>query len=169
MSFDPGSVTIDPGVHDVGIALWRGPELVAAELIRDGGQPIEQLAAATGRWANSSAAWNWIDILEIVVERPQIYAQNKLKGDPNDLIMVAIVAGHCAQAIVRYVPRATVHYLWPAQWKGQLPKKVSVERTIKLLTSEEHERVRLPTASLQHNVWDAAGIGLHWHKRKRGS
>jgi len=167
MSWDPGTITIDPGAHDIGVALWRGTELINATLIRDEGRPVGELAHAVGIWANSAAAWAGVSIETVVVERPQVYHQNKLVGDPNDLITIALAAGHCAQAILRHAPRAAVHYLRPAQWKGQLPKAVSVQRTKETITDDERERVALPAPSLRHNVWDAVGIGLYWHKRKR--
>jgi len=160
------TVTIDPGVHSAGIALWDtsdGVELHAAALVRTKG--------GWGDLANVVALWveeQYVEVAEVIIEKPQIYAQHKLKGDPNDLITLAIAAGAIVMSVCTQHPDAVIHTIKPYQWKGQIPKGISVQRIQDQLMPLERESVCLPTAkSLQHNVWDAVGIGLYWFRQQR--
>ncbi|MDC0712736.1 hypothetical protein POL68_30015 [Stigmatella sp. ncwal1] len=90
----------------------------------------------------------------------QIYMAGKSKGGSKDLIELAGIVGRvsCARGAsfeASYLPR---------EWRGTLDGGVMEER-IKGRINErpvERARVRLPRAAdKQHNVWDAAGVGLH--------
>ncbi len=159
-------VSIDPGVRDAGVALWDDDhELRAAKLIRcrHGGWPA--LAAMVADWVEHS----YLDIQHIVIEQPQVYVQSRQKGNPNYLIALAMAAGAIAMAVLDRHPDASIVTVLPAVWKGNTPKDIHNERTKKLISPVEHEQISLPSAkSLQHNVWDAVGIGLHLLQRKRG-
>lgn len=93
-----------------------------------------------------------------VVECPQIYRASKAPGDPNDLIKVAILVG-------RYVERldqanVPVRLVKPAEWKGQVPKKIHNARVKGALQTAELARLaklELPE-SREHNVIDAIGL-----------
>lgn len=97
---------------------------------------------------------------EIVIELPQVYRAAQSKGDPNDLIKVALQVGRWMErAIVRRVP---VHLVKPNEWKGQVRKEIHHERVRKLLHSPELDFVnstRLPETKA-HNMLDAVGLGL---------
>lgn len=159
-------MTIDPGVRDVGVAAWEDDGLLyGAWLVRSKREGWNALPHKIVECVEGT----FLDIDEIVVEVPQVYVQRKLKGDPNDLIMVAVSAGAMAMALQNQYEEARIHLLRPSDWKGQTPKDISIERIKAQLTLYEQSRVSLPSAkTLQHNVWDAVGIGLHWHRRKRG-
>jgi len=90
----------------------------------------------------------------LVCEWPQIYTSGKGKGDPNDLIPLAVICGMLA---AQY-PSASVYTYAPREWKGQVPKRVMVTRVLGRLSDEE---LALLTTS-DHNAIDAIGIGL-WH------
>lgn len=155
-------ISIDPGVNEIGIASWSGTELAGAALIKKNGDWLSLVRDAT-IWVLDWA----MDVNIVVIEKPQVYRQHLLKGDPNDLISLAIVVGAIANDFKREWPSVYVEMLLPREWKGQTPKKVSVERTQCALTPRETRKVELPKAkSLHHNVWDAVGIGLHWTGRK---
>ena len=85
------------------------------------------------------------------VERPQVYSQRKWRGDPNDLVGVALVAG----AVAALFP--PVDFVLPHTWKGSAPKDVVAERVRGALSEEELRR--LPP-KMRHDVWDAVGLGL---------
>jgi len=151
--------SIDPGVNTVGVAVWDGAELSRAFLVRT---EHEQ-----AWW---SVVWQTVVALRcypisdsvLVIEKPQIYVRSRSKGDPNDLIDLALVGGAIAGATR---PAEVVLYR-PAEWKGQVPKPVMIERIKRSLSESERERVEIPKVrSLEHNVWDAVGIGL-FHLRK---
>ena len=159
-------VSIDPGVHDAGVALWDDDhELIDATLVRSKSGGWGLLAGLVVHWVES----HFLDIRDIVVEQPQVYPQNRQKGDPNDLIAIALSAGATAMAISIQYPEAKIVMLLPATWKGQTPKEISNKRTKNQLGVVERSRIDLPRAkTLQHNVFDAIGIGLYWLRRKRG-
>lgn len=107
-------------------------------------------------------------ITDIVTEVPQIYRARNSKGNPNDLIGLAVQCGWLeglAQCL--YIP--TVYLVRPREWKGQIPKEISRKRSQQQLSEHELERAdsllfKL-AAGKQHNAWDAIGIGL-WYCRK---
>ncbi|KKL26854.1 hypothetical protein LCGC14_2391090, partial [marine sediment metagenome] len=128
MAGRPVIIAIDPGVKLAGVATHEDGELTSAFLVKG----VDALNTASCVW-NELIGQFPIDILngaELVVEKPQVYRQNLLRGDPNDLIDVAImgsaIAAHFSN-VVWYLPR---------EWKGQMPKSV-VERLIKEELSPE--------------------------------
>lgn len=159
-------LSIDPGVRNAGVALWSaGPAgsfylLESATLIEASGDRWLSLAHDIADWASNYA------LDQVIVEKPQVYVQAKLKGDPNDLVTLALAVGAIAMALVNTQTGFDLRCVYPREWKGQTPKVISVERSKMALTSTEHMRVRLPKQkSLHHNVWDAVGIGL-WATRR---
>jgi hypothetical protein len=99
----------------------------------------------------------------VAVEVPQIYGPRQQKR-PNDLIKVALLVGALGGLLPESLP---IKEYRPSNWKGQVPKKIMVERIKAKLSAEERGRVLLPSAkSEEHNVYDAVGIGLHFCKRR---
>lgn len=149
--------SVDPGTRESGVALWDAVSgrLTHAFLIKAGG------------WiAMASAVKEAIPACDrLVIEIPQIYVRSRSKGDPNDLIKLAA----CAGAIVGRLPSGVeILCARPADWKGQTPKEVTRSRCLTALSPDEIRSVRLPSAKgLQHNVWDAVGLGL-WYLRRLG-
>ena len=90
----------------------------------------------------------------IVVELPRSYPGSRV--NPGDLITLAYragqVVGRCRGAFTK------VRTLFPADWKGQTPKRVMNQRVLARLDEAE----RAAVAMMDHNVLDAVGIGL-WH------
>jgi hypothetical protein len=95
-----------------------------------------------------------------VLERPQIYRAGKSKGDPNDLITLAIQLG-------RYVDRleragVVCRLVTPTSWKGQVPKDIHHKRIEGSLSPRDARAVLdgldgIPSGK-QHNVLDAIGL-----------
>lgn len=96
---------------------------------------------------------------DIVIEKPQVYRATRSKGDPNDLIDLAILVG-------RYVERCNgdVTLVTPAEWKGQVPKHIHARRILDALTDGERRVATVESAKLskssRHNMIDAIGLGL---------
>jgi len=162
-------LSIDPGVKHAGVAYWMEHSglyyLELAYLATLAGTPTlarsvsEMPQACELGHVQPSASFARCD--HVVVELPQVYSRDKSKGDPNDLIKVAAVAG----AISKGVFAEARSFVLPAEWKGAAPKLVTEARCRNYLTDSELEKIILPTKSLQHNVWDAIGIGL-WYLKK---
>jgi hypothetical protein len=100
----------------------------------------------------------WNVITEAVCELPQVYRAAQSKGDPNDLIKVAVGVGRWQErAESRNIPWKT--YL-PNEWKGQAPKDVHHNRAMRQLSEEESRRIPDMAVSLRHNMMDAVALGL---------
>lgn len=128
-------ISVDPGVKGCGWALWGGATLI------DCGYGEVPRHDSTG----------------LVIELPQVYYGAKQKGDANDLVSLAFAAGKIASRFVCYT---TVK---PRDWKGTVKKEVMLKRILSKLTDGELTILKglgLPK-SLEHNVVDAVGIGLH--------
>lgn len=152
------AATIDPGVNEIGVAIWEGPWLVQAFLVRR--LRDEHFYSMIIKLRQLMPTY----ITRLAIEKPRVYAPSRSKGDPNDLIDLAFVAG---ATIYAAQPKEVIE-IYPATWKGQVPKPVMVERVKSALTPKELPLVELPRAkSLQHNVWDAVGIGLYLLREKR--
>lgn len=115
----------------------------------------------------------------VVIEKPQVYRGRASKGDPNDLISLAILVGQYTE---RYASRGVpVDHVIPHTWKGSLPPGVCLSRIVEALTWSERavlDTVISPLArkplgpdtleeGKRHNVIDAVGIGLWSMKRSR--
>jgi hypothetical protein len=103
------------------------------------------------------------------MEYPQIYRRERgSKGEnPNDLLDVACVAG----AILATVRALQFYLVYPAAWKGQVPKAIHNERVCKHLAPDELrtlEAAKVPSR-LKNNAIDAIGIGLWYLGRIRGT
>lgn len=155
-------VSIDPGVCDCGVALWENNELTAAWLARGKFWDETSLIVkeTITEHVNTQALTGGI----VVIERPKIYHQSKQKGDQADIISLAIFVGSVVTRLFSLGLQPIFYE--PHQWKGQTPKAITTSRTQAKLSPEERRRVELPAPSLQHNVWDAVGLGLY-HTRRR--
>lgn len=164
---------VDPGLRACGAAVFDGAALVAAALpvgTQDGDmrRPRERagilvaMAGAVRRWADSIGS-----IERLIVELPQIYPRGhqlapKAGTDPNDLVHLAAVVGALSAAF------ATVEteIVLPAEWKGQIPKKIMHARVVGdsiktgiLAPAEKAVLPKLPVSKL-HNTLDAVAMGL---------
>ena len=141
-------VTIDPGKRTVGYSVFQNNVLVHAGLIQ----------------------YNIIEGFELiaqsykprltVIEKPKVYPFRHWKGDPNDLIDVAVTVGMAAAIFKKF------ELVLPQDWKGQRPKDVDNQYTMSLLSKIEAQRIHHYPKSKLHNVIDAIGIGL-WKVGRR--
>ena len=152
------SISIDPGVNACGVAVWEsvsnGNTLIYARLIK---------SQSAGAKAMVESVANNLDLRTydvLAIELPQIYVRSRSKGDPNDLIQLALVVGAFVQRFT-----GTVVMYKPHEWKGTVPKKIMIERILKRLSNDEKSRIQKAPNSLLHNTVDAIGIGLYHTKR----
>jgi hypothetical protein len=156
-------LAVDPSVTATGMAVFEAGVLAHARLVEN------RSTKSIDDWR--SMAWGVFYAVhfpssgDAVIEIPQVYRRGP--GDPNDLVTLAGVAGAIATVVP---PVIHLHSVVPAEWKGQVPKPkrasdpyIIEDRVRARLSPEELSRVQLPSArSLQHNVWDACGLGM-WH------
>lgn len=156
---DVFSLSVDPGLRVSGYAIWLGNTLQSAGLATDSKTLMGPMA-----WREMASALLLIvlnkRIDNLFIEIPQVYTASRSKGDPNDLIQIAGVAGAITSAI--YSPMSTAYGVKPREWKGCVEKSVTENRVRKKLSNAELKTIKFPTAkSLHHNVFDAIGIGLY--------
>ena len=136
------TLAVDPGKHASGWALFSDAGLVAAGF--------------------DSPKFFAID--QIVMEVPRIRRLGKSKGDPNDLVEVAISVGEWFGVHAE----ADRHRYYPAQWKGQLPKPECRARAHAVLSPTELASV--PKVAMTRggtDMWDAIALGLVHLERLR--
>jgi len=138
-------LAIDPGQNTGWAYFWQG-KLSCCGLTKGPNYSLGPLLNTT--------------YLEVVIERPLIYRPRLMKGDPNDLIVLALLAGRFQERAL--AAGAEVKLVTPVEWKGSVPKEVSNSRTLAKLRPEEKailDGVKC-AASAKHNVVDALGIGI---------
>jgi hypothetical protein len=166
-----GILAIDPGIKASGVAVFNHNRLIYANVIRPMAvvkmvESIQEIADLTKEaWHKELGVDTFPEVL--IVERPQVYQQRFQKGDPNDLIPLAIMAG----VLWEKLKPKYVMFPLPKEWKGQVPKDVTFERTKIALDKRETEILsndmqRVPKG-LRHNGYDAIGLGL-WGLQRLG-
>lgn len=169
-------LAVDPGKNALGWAYYSsGGLLMATGVVRS-----EHAATVGGASVTDVARYvlNELELLlssfepaaGLVLERMQVYRGPQQKGDPNDLIELTYISGGVHRLPV--VRRDAEHLLVvPHDWKGQAPKDVMQTRIRESLTDLERQlfavSVQSVPPSLQHNAWDAVGLGLWALKRAR--
>lgn len=154
-------VAIDPSLRATGWAVFEDGRLVSCGIVKTAaGTTAEQAAREVAQRLK-----NDLDGAVAVIERPQIYQGRRSKGDPNDLVGVALVAGACAAWADRAV------FVLPHDWKGSIPKHAQLSRYIVHRRNEKalddascavyRKCLAAWAAGLRHNLADAVGIGLH--------
>lgn len=152
-------LAVDPGIRACGVSLFDGDELIACALVPN---TAPEGASAPSRCAEMAiAVRSWCACVDrVVVEWPQVYRAGRAKAgaDPNDLLLLAGVAG----ALASEYGYAVVESVLPREWKGTVAKEVMLERILDRLSPSELVLVDgLGLAkSKRHNVVDAVGIGL---------
>lgn len=139
-------LAVDPGINGLGLAYFDTNLLVSARYVPNDKKTLlpERIFAL-----DLPDAWHCR-----VIELPKVYTASLQKGDPNDLIKLALVVGR--------LTTANTVYLLPQDWKGQAPKEAVHERVFLRLSETEKGAIEPCPKSLLHNVFDAIGIGLHY-------
>jgi hypothetical protein len=88
----------------------------------------------------------------VVIELPQVYQGHLQKGDPNDLIKLAVLVGAITALFICPVLLPT-----PTQWKNAVPKEI------------HHRRIRAKLPELgrcSKDAMDAVGLCLYGMERQ---
>lgn len=169
-------LTVDPGIHGSGCALWTGDTLAYAEYVKSRGKEEARPEQRVRAMAEAICAC-FEDWKELVTERPRIYFDKRI--NPDALLPLAeigaFLAGRFGRSWMAYRPH---------EWKGSLDGLAMTVRIRERLSDEEFSRIVFPQNScekcrskvvdvadekiclksrscLAHNVYDAVGIGLH--------
>jgi len=150
-------VAVDPGAHSIAWAAFEETRLRGCDFDEAGDR--QELAGKIHQRMSRLLR----DGFQAVIELPQIYDQRRWRGDPNDLVMVAVTVGMVAQ-----VMNGRAELVHPHDWKGSRSKEIDHPVTLGLLDETElHilESVKV-LKSKHHNILDAIGIGL-WKVGRR--
>jgi len=99
-----------------------------------------------------------------VIEIPRAYPLGKGKGDPQDLIKLAILAGDLRGFYRRHGLHTEL--VEPRRWKGTVPKDIHGERVLGALAPDEAAILPTLPKSKRHNMVDAIGLGLWWLEKE---
>jgi hypothetical protein len=149
----------DPGLRNPAAAWFVNGVLQKASRVKVKVNTKEQIAKRCRDIALAVAYWCPSSPDQIIVEWPQIYTQDKSKGDPNNLVPLAGV-GAC---LVGLFPDSSILSPRPRDWTGNIPKAEDGDpwasprgkRVWDRLTPAERLTV-VPS----HDAVDAVGIGL---------
>lgn len=152
---------IDPGTKATGWAAFAGPDHKFIEYGRLMDCGLVRAPKGIGQmiWELNGLFLRQQDRPErAVIEKPVVYDQKSWKGDPNDLVSVALISG-AAGALLE---AEMTEFISPRTWKGGVPKDISNRRIIKKLDDCEAKLLQNLGLSktMRHNVVDAIGIGL---------
>lgn len=140
------TLTIDPGIHACGWALFKGKDLHECGWAKAlAGGPISS--------CRTMVIPAFMSADTVVIEHPRVF-KREAKGDVEDLILVAGIMGGLLADEGRLV-----EYVYPVVWKGSVPKKIMLDRIHSRLRPDELERIP-DIGAKTHNVSDAVGIGL---------
>lgn len=136
-------ITIDPGAC-TGWAVWDDDGLMNCGIFEAGSDSMPVRPNGT------YSVW---------IEYPVIYPRSKAR--PSDILTLAKIAAQYGGAYREM--GCVVTYVEPAQWKGQLSKKISHDRIWASLNATEQEKARRLLSSVspkkRENALDAIGIG----------
>lgn len=167
------TLSIDPGLRHVAVALWDDGVLIAAALAETTGKARgpEQWAAVAALAVRGVGAMMPEDatrLASVVTEYPEHYHTHHQRVD--DLMELAGAAGATVCGIVAQFG-GVVHGLLPKEWKGSEAKSKTAARLRKELTEGELavlvQSLQATPAGRHHDVIDAVGIGLA-HLRREG-
>lgn len=154
-------LAVDPGLQYPAAALFVHGELRKASRVPIPKGVTTRTPILLRCRAISFALTDYAELIPdiLVVEYPQIYTQEKSKGDPNNLIPLAAMGG----VLTGLYPNAVVISPKPREWTGNVPKAESGDpwksprgqRVWSRLSAKERLNV-VPS----HDAIDAVGLGL---------
>lgn len=175
-------LTLDSSIGSPGMALFQhtvgapgdwsllaGAHVKAKTISEDPLQRALDLETRIVAWVGLTLGVRGVAQLRFfAAEYPQIRGAGRSKGDPNQFLPMAAVIGAVARGLGLGADRC--HAVFPSEWIGGVPKTTSGDpresirgrRVWGLLTAAERERLEL-----QHDAFDAAGMGLYLTGRAR--
>jgi hypothetical protein len=137
-------LSLDPGLS-TGFAWWSPKlQLVACGVRVDGPGPAVEY-----------------DISHLIIECPRIYTARLMKGDPNNIVTLAVQVG---RYIERYGSRGFTS-VFPGEWKQQQSKGAHHPKIFKALSPVAQEIVRKAGKGMGEkalgDMFDAIGLGQY--------
>jgi Holliday junction resolvasome RuvABC endonuclease subunit len=147
-------IAIDPGKRVCGVSVWgcesHQTQLLHACSIRPGGNLLNLPSQVEDLWIEHVDGFDQA-APQFVFEVPKYYAKKRATFRGVDALFDVLDAFQKYGILVK-------DYVYPNQWKGNIPKNVHRRRIEKALSKSEHKCVD-PAGT--HDMWDAIGIGLY--------
>lgn len=157
------TLAIDPGVRELGWALFRMDEFVTGGVSSVPGTLPNLGHNVSQHRRNIYNATGHLHVDFVAVEAME-YADRRAKSVPADLLRVQWVGAALGGMFATQITPVT-----PTTWKRSVPKDIHHKRIRAKLTKREAvalERAETAVAAgLRHNLVDAVGIGL-WAVRR---
>lgn len=140
-------VSIDPGVHHWGLAVWDEGRLTYATL------------------ATSIIELDDLQADKVVIEKPFVVGGRAVRGKTSDLIDLAVVVGRLYERF-SFEGVKEIALLTENQWKGGVPKEKMHARAYDKLSHLELTQIEiLKNKARNLDIWDAVALGLKVLKR----
>lgn len=150
-------LAIDPGLQGTGFAVWNQHYVPMACGVIQGPRGPDWMARVDHIACALSDLVNEYGVKRIICEQMELYASaaSSMSWKTGDLQRTVFLIGTIHGMTRRRVRRFIL--VTPREWKGQLPKSVTIHRVKKALGPRACRELRIQT-----HAWDAVGIGL-WH------
>lgn len=151
------TVTIDPGLRNLGVAIFRNKILVRAFLWE-----LDKSVSRASRVRELRRDLQSLFDLRpfVICETPRVYGGRSAHGDTQDLLDLSRVVGLIEQEFVTAFGDDCFRAVFPQEWAGQVPKEVRHLRLEEKMMVAEKAAIEKCPVSLRHNVLDAVGIGF---------
>jgi len=158
-------LAIDPGVRKSAVCRFGDTSAIESCLYIESGETANADPILHARAQVAQARHLYGDRLAVYIERPQVYGGARAKGDPNDLINLAMVVGAfsglAGERLVSFHPQA---------WKGQVPKETHHMRIgtyLRTMALPGELKVWESCCRLKgdHDLRDAVGLALFASRR----
>ncbi len=130
-------IGIDPDLHNTGLALLNGDtgEVIEVKCVSSSGKKEEEAVIAMARALRFEwfPGYTYLDTPStVVIEAQEIYAGGGTKN-PRNIMHLAQVAGAAIAIAIRITtgPKKNLWFPRPAEWKGQVPKRIHQARILK--------------------------------------
>lgn len=155
-------MAIDPGLTGTGVAIWvkNQPKIpVLATVVNSRGAVSDDWIDRVNMIAcNVQELAMEYKVREIICEMMEMHqsARAQMMWKAGDFQRTLFLVGTIYGMTEAFTPLFKVTP--PSEWKGQLPKSVTINRVKRILGPEACHRL-----GIEKHAWDAVGIGL-WHR-----
>lgn len=165
-------ITVDPGVFTMGVCLWDEREFYSDHLALPCKRICKDLKPTDRKRMGARGAIDhlilwlraWFEEFEITecwCEKPSVWSTAKgyAANFQGNILNMELFRGRLYQTCMEF--QTVFHDVPVTEWKGNLSKKLVVER-LKTLMFEHNGKIKSTILSRQcSHDWDAAGIGFY--------
>lgn len=145
-------IAVDPGVRS-GVAIVTGAGRVSCSVV-PGARVLAHVASTVTVLRGDG------EPVHVVIERPRVHAVGRLKGDANDVVRLAELAGRIAGAAE--LKGAIVELYEPQKWKGAVKKSIHQARVERDLFARGLQEWIEAWRLVDHNGRDALALARWW-------